>query len=91
MFHIVEIHPVLRALPEMPKRAKCARPWRIAGLITALMTAGLRMEAMRKVPAGSRQPFEAMVRDPDREGCWRLSGDPPPLSFALPASKRGWS
>lgn len=62
-------------------------PWSVSKVVTALIEAGLRIEAMREVPVDCRQRFSGMVPAPAEEGCWRLPGDPLPLSFSVSARK----
>jgi 2-polyprenyl-3-methyl-5-hydroxy-6-metoxy-1,4-benzoquinol methylase len=73
--------------PEVDTLTEFSWPWTIASVVNALIGAGLRIEALNEVPVDCRQRFSAMVPDPDEEFCWRLPGDPLPLSFTCSARK----
>ena len=52
-------------------------------LVSAVVEAGLVIEALREFPVCSWQRFSAMSKDKD--GWWRINGDPFPLTFSLKA------
>ncbi|GLZ32001.1 type 12 methyltransferase [Lentzea sp. NBRC 105346] len=62
-------------------------PWSISTVFTALIEAGLRIEAFTEVPIDCRQRLSSMVRDENDEGFWRLPGDPVPLTWTCSARK----
>jgi hypothetical protein len=62
-------------------------PFTPATVMTALLEAGLVVEAYREVPVDCRQRFSQMVPDPVHAGCWRLPGDPIPLTFVISARR----
>ena len=59
--------------------------WTVAGMTSALIDGGLRVERLRELPLGSWRRFPGMRRDD--EGWWRLPGDPLPLLVACRAVK----
>jgi len=75
--------------PAVPTLTEYSWPWTISSVVNALIGAGLRIERLHEVPIDCRQRFESMVRVEGAEGCWRLPGDPLPLSFACSARKPG--
>ena len=52
-------------------------------LVSAVVEAGLVIESLREFPVCSWQRFSAMSKDKD--GWWRINGDPFPLTFSLKA------
>ena len=60
-------------------------PWTVAGLVTALINAGLRIERLRELPVDVRQRLPSMVRSDD--GYWHLPGDPMPLMVTCVATR----
>jgi len=60
-------------------------PWTVAGMASALIDAGLRVERLRELPLCSWRPFAQMTLDD--EGWWRLPGDPLPLLVVCRAVK----
>ncbi|WP_135363535.1 class I SAM-dependent methyltransferase [Halosimplex halophilum] len=56
---------------------------RLGDVVTALTSAGLRVEFLREHPFDYWRRWERMVRDD--AGRWRLPGDPIPLTFSLRA------
>ena len=73
--------------PEVEMLTEYSWPWNVSKVVTALLKAGLRIEAMREVPVDCRQRFSVMVPDAAEEGCWRIPGDPLPLSVSCTAVK----
>ena len=71
-----------RALPE---HAEYNWTWTVGEVVTALASAGLRVERVREMPTDVRQRLPSMVRSPD--GYWRLPGDPLPCLFTLVATR----
>ena len=59
--------------------------WTVAGMVSALIDAGLRVERLRELPVDSWRRFPSMTRDD--EGWWRLADDPLPLLVACRAVK----
>lgn len=59
--------------------------WTVADLVNALIGAGLTIERLREVPIDARQRLPMMVADGDR--CWRIPGDPLPLSLTVVARR----
>jgi SAM-dependent methyltransferase len=59
--------------------------WTVAGMVSALIDAGLRVERLRELPIGEWRRFPGMVLD--EQGWWRLPGDPLPLLVACRAVK----
>lgn len=72
---------------QIPSYTEYFWPYLTSSVITALMNAGLALEVFRETPVDCRQRFQSMVPDPDEEGCWRLPGDPIPLTFVVSARK----
>lgn len=72
---------------QIPSYTEYFWPYTTSRVITALMDAGLRLEVFRETPVDCRQRFQTMVPDPHEEGCWRLPGDPIPLTFAVSARR----
>jgi hypothetical protein len=56
---------------------------RLGDVVTALASAGLRVEFLREHPFDYWRRWERMVRDD--AGRWRLPDDPIPLTFSLRA------
>ncbi|SRR6266566_136467 len=73
--------------PSVPKLTEHSWPWTVSSVVKALIGAGLRIEHMDEVPVDCRQRFKTMVPDAVEESCWRLPGDPLPLSFVCSARK----
>jgi 2-polyprenyl-3-methyl-5-hydroxy-6-metoxy-1,4-benzoquinol methylase len=61
--------------------------WTVADLVNALVCAGLTIERLQEVPVDARQRLPMMV--PDGERCWRLPGDPLPLTLTVVARAPG--
>jgi len=59
--------------------------WTVAGMVSALIDAGLRVERLRELPISTWRRFPSMTRDD--EGWWRLPDDPLPLLVACRAVK----
>lgn len=59
--------------------------WTVAGMVSALLDAGLIIERLRELPVSAWQRFPSMTID--SEGWWRLPGDPLPLLIACRAGK----
>jgi SAM-dependent methyltransferase len=59
--------------------------WTVAGMVSALIGAGLRVERLRELPIDTWRRFPSMTRD--EEGWWRLADDPLPLLVACRAVK----
>jgi SAM-dependent methyltransferase len=59
--------------------------WTVAGMVSALIDAGLRVDRLRELPLGSWQRFPGMRLD--EQGWWRLPEDPIPLLVACRARK----
>lgn len=59
--------------------------WTVAGMVSALLDAGLRIERLRELPVSGWRRYPSMTLD--REGWWRLPGDPLPLLVACRATK----
>jgi SAM-dependent methyltransferase len=59
--------------------------WTVAGMASALIDAGLRVERLRELPLDTWRRFPSMRQDED--GWWRLDGDPLPLLVACRAVK----
>jgi SAM-dependent methyltransferase len=59
--------------------------WTVAGMVSALIDAGLRVERLRELPVDCWQRFPSMTLD--ERGWWRLPGDPLPLLVACRAVK----
>jgi SAM-dependent methyltransferase len=59
--------------------------WTVAGMVSALIEAGLRVESLRELPIDTWRRFPSMTRD--EEGWWRLPDDPLPLLVACRAVK----
>jgi SAM-dependent methyltransferase len=59
--------------------------WTVAGMVSALIDAGLRVERLRELPFDTWRRFPSMTRD--EGGWWRLPDDPLPLLVACRAVK----
>src|ERR1700694_3447780 len=59
--------------------------WPISKTVTALSSAGLRIERLRELPVDVRHRLPSMVHGDD--GYWRLPGDPLPLLFTCVATR----
>ncbi len=59
--------------------------WTVAGMVSALIDAGLRVELLRELPLAEWQRFPSMTLD--EQGWWRLPRDPLPLLVACRAVK----
>jgi SAM-dependent methyltransferase len=59
--------------------------WSVAGMVSALIDAGLRIERLKELPILTWQRFPSMTRDAG--GWWRLPTDPLPLLVACRAVK----
>lgn len=59
--------------------------WTVSELVNALVDAGLTIERLREVPIDARQRHSVMV--PDGDHCWRIPGDPLPLSLTCVARR----
>ena len=59
--------------------------WTVAGMVSALLDAGLRIDRLRELPVSGWKCYPSMTLDP--EGWWRLPGDPLPLLVACRAVK----
>jgi SAM-dependent methyltransferase len=70
------------ALPSHPEHNWT---WPISKTVTALSSAGLRIERLRELPVDVRQRLPSMVQGDD--GYWRLPGDPLPLLFTCVATR----
>jgi hypothetical protein len=57
----------------------------VGEIVTALATAGLRIERVRELPVDLRQRTPGMTRTD--EGFWQLPGDPIPLLLAITATR----
>src|SRR5262249_52716353 len=60
--------------------------WTVAGMVSALLDAGLRIDRLRELPGSGGKCYPGLTLDP--EGWWRLPGDPLPLLVACRAVKR---
>lgn len=69
----------------LPRHSEYNWTWTVGEVVTALASAGLRVERLRELPADVRQRLRSMVRSPD--GSWRLPGDPLPCLFTLIATR----
>jgi ubiquinone/menaquinone biosynthesis C-methylase UbiE len=59
--------------------------WTVDEVVNALIGAGLTIERLREVPIDARQRLPVMV--PYGDQCWRIPGDPLPLSFTCVARR----
>jgi SAM-dependent methyltransferase len=60
-------------------------PWTVGALVTALISAGLRVERLRELPVDVRRRVPSMVQSDD--GFWHLPGDPLPLLVTCVATR----
>ena len=69
----------------LPRHAEYNWTWTVGEVVTAIATAGLRVERLRELPTDVRQRLRSMAHSPD--GSWRLPGDPLPCLFTLVATR----
>jgi SAM-dependent methyltransferase len=69
----------------LPPQRSYQWSWTVAGMVSALIDAGLRVERLRELPVSSWPRFPSMTRDED--GWWRLPDDPMPQLVACRAVK----
>lgn len=84
-FDIVTTGTYADASARLTPRENHQWAWTVAGMVSSLIGAGLRVEELRELPLSHWQRFASMTRD--AEGWWRLPRDPLPLIVACRAVK----
>lgn len=69
----------------LPERQSFQWSWTVAGMVSSLIDAGLRVERLRELPLGHWRRFPSMSLDDG--GWWRLPDDPLPQLVACRAVK----
>jgi SAM-dependent methyltransferase len=84
-FELVTTTTYADADAELPPCRSYQWSWTVAGMVSALIDAGLRIERLRELPLSEWRRFPSMTQDDD--GWWRLPDDPLPLLVACRAVK----